>query len=77
MLLGGLRASAVRVLLLAQVDQRLRRVRVTGKGGRQRVVPVDGAFFAELAACLRLERPPGCRTAECFVVLHGPTAGGR
>jgi site-specific recombinase XerD len=76
MLLGGLRAGEVRALLLAEVDQGLRRVRVTGKGGRQRVVPVDAAFFIELAAYLRLERPPGCRTAECFVVLRGPTAGG-
>ncbi len=40
-----------------------------------RVVPVDGAFFTELAAYLRTERPPGCRTAECFVVLRGPTTG--
>jgi integrase/recombinase XerC len=76
MLLGGLRAGEVRALRLADVDQGLRRVRVTGKGGRQRVVPVDTAFFTELATYLRTERPPGCRTAECFVVLRGPTAGG-
>ena len=75
MLLGGLRAGEVRALLLSDVDLGLRRVRVTGKGGRQRVVPVDGVFFTELAAYLRAERPPGCRTAECFV-LRGPTAGG-
>jgi site-specific recombinase XerD len=77
MLLGGLRAGEVRALLLADVDQGLRRVRVTGKGGRQRVVPVDTTFFAELAEYLRTERPPGCRTAECFVALRGPTVGGR
>jgi integrase/recombinase XerC len=76
MLLGGLRAGEVRALLLPDVDLGLRRVRVTGKGGRQRVVPVDGVFFTELAAYLRWERPPGCRTVECFVVLRGPTAGG-
>jgi hypothetical protein len=28
-----------------------------------------------LAAYLRVERPPALRTSECFVVLHGPTAG--
>jgi hypothetical protein len=67
MLLGGLRTGEVRALRLAEVDQGLRRVRVTGKGGRQRVVPVDAAFFTELATYLRTERPPGCRTAECFV----------
>jgi integrase/recombinase XerC len=65
MLLGGLRAGEVRALRLAEVDQGLRQVRVTGKGGRQRVVPVDAAFFTELAAYLRTERPP-----------RGPTAGG-
>jgi integrase/recombinase XerC len=75
MLLGGLRAAEVRGLRLADVDMGLRRVRVVGKGGRERVVPVDTAFFSELAAYLRLERPRGLGTAECFVVLRGPTAG--
>jgi site-specific recombinase XerD len=75
MLLGGLRAGEVRRLLLADVDVGLRRVRVVGKGNRERVVPVDRAFFTELAAYLRLERPAGLGTPECFVVLTGPTAG--
>jgi integrase/recombinase XerC len=75
MLLGGLRAAEVRSLRLADVDMGLRRVRVVGKGGRERVVPVDRAFFAELAAYLRSERPPGCSTPQCFVVLRGPTSG--
>ncbi len=75
MLLGGLRAAEVRSLRLADVDMGLRRVRVMGKGGKERVVPVDVVFFAELAAYLREERPASCRTAECFVVLRGPTAG--
>jgi site-specific recombinase XerD len=75
MVLGGLRAAEVRSLRLADVDQGRRQVRVIGKGGRERTVPVDGAFFAELAAYLRWERPMGLRASECFVVLHGPTAG--
>ncbi len=75
MLLGGLRAGEVRGLRLADVDMGLRRVRVVGKGGRERVVPVDRTFFAELAAYLRSERPPGCLTPQCFVVLRGQTAG--
>src|SRR5262249_42070731 len=70
-----LRAAEVRSLRLADVDMGLRRVRVTGKGGKERVVPVDAVFFAELAAYLREERPASCRTAECFVVLRGPSAG--
>jgi len=75
MLLGGLRAGEVRRLRLADVDQGRRRLRVVGKGDRERVVPVDGAFFVELAAYLREERPGGCATPECFVVLRGPTTG--
>jgi site-specific recombinase XerD len=75
MLLGGLRAGEVRGLRLADVDMGLRRVRVAGKGGRERVVPVDRAFFAELAAYLRSERLPGCLTPQCFVVLGGQIAG--
>ncbi len=75
MLLGGLRSAEVRGLLLKDVDQGRRRVRVVGKGGRERCVPVDAAFFAELGAYLRHERPPGLATPECFVVLRGPSAG--
>ena len=75
MLLGGLRAGEVRRLRLADVDQARRTVRVIGKGNRERTVPVDQAFFTELAAYLRRERPAGLATAECFVVLRGPTAG--
>lgn len=75
MVLGGLRAGEVRSLLLADVDFGLRRVRVVGKGGKERTAPVDRAFFAECAAYLRTERPPGLPAPECFVVLQGPTAG--
>jgi Site-specific recombinase XerD len=75
MVLGGLRAGEVRGLRLADVDQGRHRVRVIGKGGRERVVPIDRAFFVELAAYLRDERPSGIATPECFVVLRGPTAG--
>lgn len=76
MLLGGLRAGEVRRLRLADVDQGLRRVRVVGKGNRERTVPVASTFFVELAAYLRAERPAGLATPECFVVLQGATAGG-
>ncbi len=75
MLLGGARAAEVRSLRLADVDMGLRQVKVTGKGSKQRVVPVDRAFFSELSAYLRTERPSGLLTPECFVVLRGPTVG--
>ena len=75
MLLGGLRAAEVRSLQLADVDVGMRQVKVTGKGGKQRMVPVERAFFVELTSFLRTERPSGLSTTECFVVRRGPTAG--
>ena len=76
MLLGGLRAGEVRSLRLADVDVGRRQVRVLGKGGRERVVPIHRSFFVEVTNYLRHERPAGSSTVECFVVLRGPTAGG-
>ncbi len=76
MVLGGLRSAEIRSLRLADVDLGMRRVRVVGKGDRERVVPIDRVFFDEVAAYLRSERPAGCSTRECFVVLRGPTLGG-
>jgi len=70
MLVGGLRAAEVRSLRLADVDRGMRRVRVVGKGNKERTVPVDRVFFTELGNYLRTERPPGCATPECFVVLR-------
>ena len=64
MLLGGLRAGEVRRLRLADVDMALRRVRVMGKGGRERVVPVDRPFFTELAAYLGMS---GLRAGDAGV----------
>jgi len=75
MLLGGLRAGEVRSLRLADVDVGLRQVRVLGKGGRERVVPIDRRFFVEVTDYLRHERPSDAAAAECFVVLRGPTRG--
>jgi integrase/recombinase XerC len=75
MALGGLRAGEVRRLLLVDVDVGTRRLRVIGKGNKERVVPVERAFFAEVTAYLRTERPRGCATPECFLVLRGPTRG--
>lgn len=75
MLLGGLRSAEVRGLLLRDVDQGRRQLRVLGKGGKERIVPVEAAFFSEVGAYLRWERPPRLTTPECFVVLRGPTTG--
>jgi integrase/recombinase XerC len=52
---------------------RLRRVRVMREGGKERAVPVDTAFFAELAAYLREERPASASVIGCSVVGPGST----
>lgn len=77
MRLGGLRAGEVLGLRLAEVDPGRGRVRVVGKGGRERTVPIDRPCFTALAASLGAERPPGLATPEGFVGLHGPTTGQR
>lgn len=48
---------------------------VSGKGGRERIVPVSGRFFEVLGAYLGSERPAGVVTDACFVVLKGPRRG--
>ena len=58
MLLGGLRRCEVLGLRLCDVNVGERRVHITcGKGGRERIVPVSGRFFAALGEYLELERP--------------------
>jgi integrase/recombinase XerD len=76
MLLGGLRRCEVLGLRLCDVNVGERRVHITcGKGGRQRIVPVSGRFFAALGEYLELERPADTSTELCFVVLKGRRRG--
>lgn len=76
MLLGGLRRCEVLGLRLEDLNVGERRLFVAeGKGGRQRVVPVSGRFFACLGAYLEQERPAAASTARVFVVLKGARRG--
>jgi integrase/recombinase XerD len=76
MLLGGLRRCEVLGLRLEDVNTGERRLFVAeGKGGRQRVVPVSGRFFASLGAYVEQERPAMSATTRVFVVLKGPRRG--
>ena len=76
MVLGGLRRCEVLGLRLEDLRFAERRVFIAeGKGGRQRLVPVSGRFFAAVAAYLDAERPPGAATDRVFVVLKGPRRG--
>ena len=76
MLLGGLRRCEVLGVGLGDVNPGERRLFVaSGKGGRERVVPVSGRFFDALGRYLASERPSGLVTDACFVVLKGPRCG--
>jgi site-specific recombinase XerD len=76
MMLGGLRRCEVLGLELADVRVGERRVFVSdGKGGRQRLIPMSGRFFATLGRYLDGERPKGISTERVFVVLKGPRRG--
>jgi integrase len=78
MVLGGLRRCEVLGLRLGDLQAAERRVFIAeGKGGRQRLIPVSGRFFAEVAAYLDAERPPGTGSDRVFVVLKGPRRGQR
>ena len=76
MVLGGLRRCEVLGLRLEDLRVAERGVFIAeGKGGRQRLIPVSGRFFAAVAAYLDAERPPGTRSDRVFVVLKGSHRG--
>lgn len=76
MVLGGLRRCEVLGLELGDVSVGERRLHIAcGKGGRERIVPVSGRFFASLGEYLELERPAEVAPEACFVVLKGPRRG--
>lgn len=76
MLLAGLRRCEVLGLRLEDINPGEQRLFVcSGKGGRERIVPVSGRFFEALGQYLQTERPPEALTGACFVVLKGPRRG--
>jgi site-specific recombinase XerD len=74
MLLAGLRRCEVLGLRLSDLSPGERRVRVHGKGGHERIVPVSVRFFASVANYLASERPDSGSEA-LFVVLKGARRG--
>jgi integrase/recombinase XerD len=76
MVLGGLRRCEVLGLRLEDLRAAERRLFIAeGKGGRQRLIPVSGRFFAAVGAYLDAERPADAGTDRVFVVLKGPRRG--
>jgi site-specific recombinase XerD len=74
MLLSGLRSAEVLGLRVADVDIARRWVRVTGKGGKERSVPIDTDVAGVIQTYLLAERPDTDASA-LFVVAKGPNRG--
>lgn len=74
MLFSGLRSGEVLGLRVRDVDIGARWVRVTGKGNRERRVPLDIDVAAAVQTYVSEERPD-CATASLFVVAKGPHRG--
>jgi site-specific recombinase XerD len=75
MLLCGLRSREVLNLNVSDVCFEERRIRIRGKGNRERVLPLPDMLVQSLGDYLQLERPARCSTQRLFVVLQGPRRG--
>lgn len=74
MLLCGLRAGEVLALAVGDVDIGGRWLRVTGKGAKERRVPLDVDVAGLIQTYLLAERPE-TRSTTLFVVAKGPHRG--
>ena len=75
MLLCGLRSREVLALVVDDVDFDEQRIRVTGKGGKERALPLPPILLKCLRDYLRFERPTVCRARALFTVLKGTRRG--
>lgn len=75
MLLCGLRSSEVLRLEVGDIVSTDSRLRVHGKGRRERALPLPESLARLLQQYLQLERPRYCVTRQLFVVLQGKRRG--
>jgi site-specific recombinase XerD len=75
MLFCGLRSKEVLELELGDVDFAEAKIRVRGKGGRERALPLPDVLAETLRRYLALERPTRSTEPQLFVVLQGPRRG--
>ncbi len=75
MLLCGLRSAEVLHLRLTDVETDDRRIRVPGKGNKERSLPLPPLVIRLVDRYLKLERPRDCITDRLFVVLQGRRRG--
>jgi len=75
MLLCGLRSQEVLALCIRDVSFEERQLRVRGKGGKERILPLPDLAVLSLGDYLRFERPARCKAQSIFVVLQGRLRG--
>jgi len=71
MLLCGLRSAEVLQLQVGDVLVEDAQLRIRGKGGRDRVLPLPQFVARSIADYVQWERPSDCKTSRLFVVLQG------
>ena len=75
LLFCGLRSDEVLRLEVEDVQFHDRRLRIHGKGDRERAVPLPDLLAALLRDYLRLERPTTSPATRLFIVMQGPRRG--
>ena len=75
MLFCGLRSGEVLKLRTYDVDAIDRKIRVSGKGGKHRQLPLPEILLDSLSDYQKYERPQGCFDKTLFVVLQGSRRG--
>jgi integrase len=75
MLLCGLRSAEVLAVEPKDVDFDERRLRVRGKGSRERALPLPDSLVDVVQRYLELERPRLAPSRQLFVILQGKRRG--
>ena len=75
MLLCGLRSREVLTLSTGDVDFDLNRLRVHGKGNKERMLPMSNLVVDSLSRYLNYERPRESNSDALFVILQGGRRG--
>ena len=75
MVLVGLRRQEILSISIGDIDFQNRIIRIKGKGGKERVMPLPSTVMAALRKYLEYERPRSAQSAAMFLVLQGRRRG--
>jgi integrase/recombinase XerD len=75
MLLCGLRSREILAIKLGEVAFDLNRIKVNGKGNKERMLPMASLVVDALSRYLDYERPKDSKSNELFVVMQGKRRG--